>query len=162
MSCKSVSKDFSNVDTTIITEKYKTGEVKRIGSVETSSISTEIIRLGKSTEYYKNGQIKEVGNYENGDYNVCGIVGPISVPFVYKTGFWKYFYENGQLKAEGKFELKIKIGKDKCAGDSIFKSGKVTDKWMFFDKSGKIIEPSKQDIAFIEERSFLTLPEIWD
>ena len=69
---------------------------------------------GSVVDYYDNGRIMVKGRYSGG----------------YASGYWSYFYMNGQLKARGRY---YRAEDQKLSG--MIENGKV-GKWTFWYKNG--------------------------
>ena len=118
-------------------------------------IEIERYNVKKIEEFYSNGKVKLTGtlnlnNFHGGctswggplDCRVLGRGCPecIFVPDhdypTYKEGYWKYYYENGNLCNEGKYLYDKREGEWKLYDDT----GKLTDKITY--KNGEVVEES--------------------
>ena len=124
---------------------YPDKKIKATGNLVLfhDSITTEI-KTGAWTEYFPNGQISRYGEYDFQFFTTCCFAGPCDFPMSYRTEEWKFFHENGQLKATGIYKLIEEHINTNCwGGDRILKS-RVDKSWQCFDEQGKPIKMSKQ------------------
>ena len=126
----------------------------------------ELAKLDIKSTYYSNGQVQSSGPYkdnmpfgmhriydENGKpqkadiYDSGKVVasGPIDDADE-QVGDWKEFYDNGQAKAEGKYEAGVKVGEwkyyfrdgKKFEIGKYDKKGKQTGKWLWYYEDGNL------------------------
>jgi antitoxin component YwqK of YwqJK toxin-antitoxin module len=164
ISCKSAKNDSEIVDINTHVEYFENGKVKSVGNVfieKSDSLTYKYFkdsykpRIGFWNEFYENGKLKASGNYKLDTYRECGVV-PFDVNYSYKIGEWIYFYDNGNLKAKGIYRIGKKNRKTNCEGGYDIKVGYVTGDWKFYDKNGKEIKPTINDIKEIEESSYIS------
>ena len=95
------------------------------------------------------------GNYKLDTYKQCCVSGFCDGYYSYKYGEWKYYHENGKLKAKGTYRIGKKHKKTSCEGGDEINFGYVTNNWKFYDVDGNEIKPSEKDILEIENSSYL-------
>jgi hypothetical protein len=92
-------------------------------------------KLGEWTFYYPSGKVYSKGSYSIGVYTECQVAGPVLIGYSFKTGAWKYWYDNGVLMAEGIYEPTQVEKETNCSIDAKNIS-KATSKWNLFDNTG--------------------------
>lgn len=86
------------------------------------------IKVGEWISYYPKGNLYSKGKYAIGAFTFCNIIGAELWSYNFKKGKWKYWYENGLVKASGLYSMKKIEHKTNCAKDSIFKA-EINSKW---------------------------------
>ena len=99
------------------------------------------VRYGEWNNFNLDGRLYSSGKYSVGAKIYCSPGGPVIQGYSYKTGLWRYMYDNGQKMALGRFKLK-KIPFGVCGGDYEVIS-KTTKKWKFYSKTGLPLTDSK-------------------
>ena len=138
-------KEFDQFGNLVSIFKYKNGEKFNIDSVKSVNV---VIK----EEYYDNGKIKYRGSYIDsvpvGLHKNFAIDGSVVNAYLYndfgkligeglvdqddkKQGIWKYYYESGELQAEGRYT-----------------NDKKSDEWIFYYKNGKIEQKGKYSKNF--------------
>lgn len=92
-------------------------------------------KLGEWIFYYPSGKIYFKGSYSIGAFTECQAGGPLLIGYSFKTGAWKYWYDNGILMAEGIYQPQQIEKKTNCGLDKINVSN-VTPNLKLFDNSG--------------------------
>ncbi len=108
------------------------------------------VRNGKWTEFWGNGIPQSVTYYCMGQqtgpvltYYINGVLQSrytytaayTDTTYILKAGLYQEFYENGEKKEEGFYEVKLdKAGKAKVA---LMPTSEKTGKWMYYDAHGK-------------------------
>lgn len=159
INCKTTQPKSEFVGKSIVNEYYSTGEIKSTGTIEDLHKEYFNFKIGFWREFYKNGKLKASGNYQLDTYKQCCTGGVCDGYYSYKFGEWNYYHENGTLKSTGKYRIGKKHINTSCKDGDEINFGYVNDNWKFYDSNGNEIEPSKSDIAEIEETSFL---DQWD
>lgn len=96
--------------------------------------------------------VNAIGELKNGSYTFCGTV-PTEVNYTYRIGKWK-FITKGKIKiAEGEYNAIIKENDSSGGcGFKYFENTVDLEKWKFWNKDGKLIEPTKRLINIIESK----------
>ncbi len=143
----------------------------------------ELAKLDIKTMYYSNGVVQSSGPYKNdvpfGMHRVYDEHGKPEKADIYDSGKvvatgpidaadqqegdWKEFYENGELKAKGKYESGVKVGEweyyfpdgKKFEIGKYDKKGKQTGKWLWYFNNGSLRRESnflkgQEDGDFVE------------
>ncbi len=118
-------------------EYYKNGKLKFSGAFK------DTIPVGTHREYNKNEKVVNSKQYDDlGRIIAIGIVDKKG----YKQEEWKYFYNTGELKSEGKYKNNKKLGKwlfyfkngnNEQMGK--YKKGKTNGLWKWYYKSGSLL-----------------------
>ena len=121
-----------------------------------NDIEIERYRIKKIKEYYSNEKVKLTGTLNLNNFHSgctswggpldCRVLGRPCVECVscpdpndyptYKEGYWKYYYENGNLCNEGEYKKDQREGKWKFYSEN----GNLTDKITF--KNGEVVKES--------------------
>lgn len=144
----------------IVTEYYKSGEVRGTGSVDFHHIEYAYYRNGIWKEYYQTGQLKATGSYELSTYEHCCIVGPCELNYSYRSGPWIFYHENGQVYARGTYKQGRKHLDTTCKGGDDIDFGFITDEWEFFDNSGVLYSPTDSEISLLQQSGFIDESEM--
>lgn len=93
-------------------------------SCSSSKKNSELAEINTKVIYYSNGKIKSVGNTD--DFTKES-----------RIGYWNEFYENGQLKESGNYNLDTY--KDCCTGGicDVYYSYKIGE-WIYYHENGKL------------------------
>ncbi len=143
----------------------------------------ELAKLDIKTTYYSNGQVQTTGPYKGdvpfGIHRTYDENGKIEKADIYDSGRviasgavnegdkeegdWKEFYENGEIKAEGKYVDGVKVGDwkylfrdgKKFETGKYDAKGKQSGKWLWYYDDGKLRRESnfikgQEDGDFIE------------
>jgi len=159
VSCKTTQTKTELPIKNTITEYYKSGEIKSVGTIDDFHKEFNNYRIGFWKEFYRNGNLKASGNYKLDTYTQCCTGGICDGFYSYKYGEWNYYYDNGKLKAKGQYRIGKKHKETSCEGGDEINFGFVTNSWNFYDNKGKKSEPTEKDIAEIEKSSFI---DEWD
>lgn len=108
---------------------------KEIKTIENASFYRKFFKSDKiyvANDYYKNGNIQMSGTYVNKKGTL-------------KEGFFKYFFENGNLKSEGNYLKNEQNGKWKnylengtLDSEGEYLKGKKNGDWIWHSENGKI------------------------
>jgi antitoxin component YwqK of YwqJK toxin-antitoxin module len=93
-------------------------------SCSSSKTNSELFKTNTKVIYYQSGKIKSVGNTDDFTKN-------------FRIGYWNEFYENGQLKESGNYNLetyKECCTSGICDGYYSYKIGE----WLYYHENGKI------------------------
>jgi uncharacterized protein len=120
----------------IRTDYYDDGSVKVVGSYKNG------VPEGIRREYDANGKITDSYIFEKGVIMGEGIVDEKGL----KQGFWKEFFDNGKLRAEGNYKDNTKTGdwkfyteNEKLKQNGKFnKNGFQTGEWKWFHENGQL------------------------
>lgn len=127
----------------------------------------ELVKLEIKKDYYPDGSIKIEASYKDGvpegvrrEYNKEG---KIEKAYIFKNGkvigegiltekgekdsFWKEYYDNGRIKAEGNYEKDKRVGEWKFYHGngkleqigSYNEDGKYTGEWKWFNQNGSLL-----------------------
>jgi hypothetical protein len=99
-----------------------------------------------------------VGDYSIGTFEKCCEAGICKGYYNYKTGYWKFYYLNGQLKASGNFQVSLVEINTGCGNQTIKKS-KLGSDWIFFTKEGQKIIPDGEAMQAIEGFDEFKIPQ---
>ncbi len=152
-------KEYDKKGNLISTSKYVEGEKQE--KVE------ELTKTEIRKDYYPSGQVKTVACYKDGVHE--GVVkeysedGQIEKAFIYKNGvvigeglltekgekdnYWKEYYDDGKLKAEGKYDRDKRIGEWKFYHENgnleqigkYNEEGKYHGEWKWFYENGNLL-----------------------
>ncbi len=148
----------------------KKGALVSIEKYQNDEIIKDIPELGdleKRIDYYDNGKIKIVGTYKDGKAHGLRThyseEGNITENYIFwngkmiakgdidkkgqRQGYWKEFYEDGGIKAEGKYMDNKRIGEWKYYHEngnieqigSFNEQGNANGEWKWFYPSGKVL-----------------------
>ncbi|WP_264564488.1 energy transducer TonB [Flavobacterium sp. N3904] len=108
---------------------------KEIKNIENASFSRKFFISDKiyvANDYYKNGSIQMTGTYTN-------------KKGTFREGFFKYFFENGNVKSEGNYLKNKQNGKWKnylengtLESEGEYVQGKKNGNWIWYSETGKI------------------------
>lgn len=108
---------------------------KEIQTIEKASFYRKFYKSDKiyvANDYYRNGNIQMTGTYTN-------------KKGTFKEGFFKYFFENGNVKYEGSYQKNDQSGKWKYYSENgtldsegEYVKGKKNGEWIWYSDSGKI------------------------
>lgn len=91
-----------------------------------------------------------LGQIEYDTYTFCSIV-PVEVEYHYKKGFWKFWDLNGQLVAEGTFNVEKGRVEDHGGCPYEYLTGKIkTANWRFWDENSVETEPEVELIKNLQ------------
>ena len=89
-------------------------------SIGKYAVSTEKkmskLKTGYWKTYYPNNILKEEGEYRISKFSNCGIAGPFYEYNNYRTGVWKYYKENGDLKYPLNYYSDTLLVQNSCEG----------------------------------------------
>lgn len=127
---------------------------KEIKNIENATFYRKFFTSGNTylaNDYYKNGNIQMTGTYANKKGTL-------------REGFFKYFFENGNVKSEGNYLKNEQNGKWKnylengtLDSEGEYVKGKKNGEWIWYSESGKIcakenyIKNKRSNYKFFDE-----------
>lgn len=106
--------------------------------------------VGRQIEYFDNGNKKFDGSYKIGSFVNCCFAGYCMMFYPYKSGQWKYYYNNGQVKAFGTYLNSLEHMDTSCEGGDDYYTNRISEDWKFYDTEGNLVEPSEKVIEELE------------
>ena len=129
------------VKVSVVSKLSSSGTIAKSGGFDENGIPHGIHRV-----YNKNGKVTSSEIFKNGKVIEKGIVLKSGI----KNGNWNYFYENGQLKSEGKYNNGIKEGvwiyyytNGLINQKGLYTDGKADGEWNWYYENGNILRNEK-------------------
>ena len=126
-----------------------------IGKLNTKNSKANSIDFGTLREYHETGQLKAEGKVKTDTYVQCCFIGPCDQPYMFKVDTWKFYYENGNLRAKGIFIPGMKKIETSCEGGDNIVAGFVNKEWVYFDRKGLPIDSDEDFIEEIQNGSYI-------
>ena len=99
---------------------------------------------------YRCAEYYAAGEFGYGYYSFCSTV-PVPVNYDYKSGLWKFWNLSGQLIAEGEFDNpEFEVNDHGGCPYKVIQNNIIVDQWKFWDKNGKLTNPTEQLIKTLE------------
>jgi len=93
-------------------------------SCNSLKMNSDLVKINTKVIYYPSGKIKSVGNTDD-------------ITKEFRIGYWNEFYENGQLKESGNYNLETY--EECCTGGicDAYYSYKIGE-WIYYHENGKL------------------------
>lgn len=109
-------------------------------------------------KYSKNGCMLSEGQYSIGFITLCTAFEKRPMYYVYKSGYWTFWYYNGQKMAQGSYQIQKREYPAGCKSPIYYYYPSLGETWKFWNEINEPSSITPLIKSFVDEQSVSHIP----